>query len=427
MFAIVLYIPISVCNNKQGAIRMDHFQPLAGFHNDTNTALQVIRSYVAAEDAELLTEELLLGIGGGIGYGYFTFYYAHEDFTNFHLGTRAIWEDSAAFIGGIFSSLGLALEIKQTKDRRAAFEKLAGHVENGIPVMLPVHHGIFEGEGITESGFQTYCAVYELDKQRGAARLAHRFAGGVEVTLEDLINGRSNIATQKLRNQSLHVKGLQAGANHRVTAELIALAARQGIERCIESANNPRMSNFGISALDKWVERLKSKDKQSWMTLFGQQRHWTKTLHSTVHHIVRNTDGCAFRLAYASFLRRMGEQIGEAALLEAAAGFEASGELWKSLAEHALSDGIAGAAELRAHMTESERLARSGELDFPAYVARLEESRRLKAVFEQSEEWPTERKREHAEAMIPLIAGIKEYESSALQLLERSLQSKRWG
>ncbi|MDF2836343.1 MAG: hypothetical protein K0Q63_1983 [Paenibacillus sp.] len=406
---------------------MDHFQPSAGFHNDTNTALQVIRSYVAAEDADLLTEELLLGIGGGIGYGYFTFYYEQEDFTNFHLGTRAIWEDSAAFIGGIFSSLELTLEIKQTKERRAAFEKLAGHIEKGIPVMLPVHHGLFEGEGMTESGFQTYCAVYELDKQRGVARLAHRFAGGVEVTLEDLINGRSNMSTQKLRNQSLHVKGLEAGPNYRVSPEMIAQASRQGIERCIASANNPRMNNFGISALDKWAERIKSKDKQSWMALFGRQRHWTKTLHSTVQHIVRNTDGCAFRLAYASFLRRMGEQIGEEALHEAAARFEASGALWRSLAEHALPDEVAGAAALRVHMTETERLARSGELDFPAYVRRLKESRGLKEAFQQSEEWPIERKREHAEGMIPLLAGIKEHESSALLLLERSLQSKRWG
>ncbi|MHA6481802.1 DUF4872 domain-containing protein [Paenibacillus sp. strain BS8-2] len=406
---------------------MVNLTPTAGFHNDTNAALQAIRLYVAPEDLELLSEELLLGIGGGIGYGYFTFYYEQEDFTNFHLGTRAIWEDSAAFIAGIYASFGLDLTIKQTKNRDAALEALTTLVGNGTPVLLPVHHGIFEGASIADNGFQTYCAAYEIDKQQGFARLAHRFAGGVEVSLENLLNGRSNIATQKLRNQSLFVDKHPSGNSVQLTPELIARASRQGIERCLASAYNPRMTNFGISALDKWIERLKSKDKQSWMTLFGQQRHWTKTLHATVQHIVCNTDGAAFRQAYAAFLRSIGDQIGEELLLEAASRFQTSGELWKSLAEHALPDGMEGASALRIHMMESERLIRTGELDFPAYLRRLEESKRLKEAFEQSEEWSFDRKREHALGIIPYITAIKEHESAALDVLERSLQSKKWG
>lgn len=410
--------------------------PSAGFHNDTNTALQTIACYVGDGSTAALDEELLLGIGGGVGYGYFTFYYEKEDFTNFHWGTRAIWEDSAAFIGGIFSSLGLRLRVQSTKDRKAAFEALERQAGHGIPVIVPVHHGIFDGSLLDNNGFQTYCAVFGLDVNRGIARLAHRFAGGADISLEDLIHGRSRIATQKLANQSLVVSGLDEAGRGKadghdpeaftVTSDLIVAASRDGIGRCVSSADNPRMTNFGITALDKWIDRMNGRDKTGWIALFGPHHHWMKALHSTVYHIVANTDGVAFRSAYAAFLGRVGRIIQEPLLAEAAGLFGASAAVWGQLAEHMLPDDIPEARSLKAAMTDSERLVREGRMGYDEYIGVQDDLRRRKDALGQTEPWSDKRKKDHLAAAASLVAAIREKETAALALLRESLRSTRW-
>ncbi|AJY74821.1 DUF4872 domain-containing protein [Paenibacillus beijingensis] len=397
------------------------FQTSPGFHGDTNAVKQLLHHYASEETAALLTEEMLLGIGGGIGYGYFTFFYEKEDFINFHLGTRASWESSGQFMTDILGSLGCTVSAKQTKNKRTAFDQLADHTERGIPAIIAIHQGIFDSGGIEQKRYPFYCVAYSINQENGTAKLAYRYKDPVEVTVEQLIEGRSNLATAKLVNHALWLTEEKPLA---VTPESLVAAARQGIRRCLSHAHNPRMSNFGVTALEKWESRLSSKGKDSWIQLFAKPKHWIGALYSTFTHITVNTDGSAFRGTYARFLEMTGNQIDEPLLLESGRLFQESAALWKQLSETALPD--ENFADLKALVLERERRILEGTLSHTGLPPYWDQIRALKAGLIENTEWPFERLTEHYSEMRAIVLAILKKEREALELLERSLHSSRW-
>lgn len=405
---------------------MQHFVPSPGFHNDTNAAKQLLHSCIRPEHSSLLTEEMLLGIGGGIGYGYFTFYYEKEDFTNFHLGTRAGWEDSAEFISGIFRSLGITLEQKQTKNKDAALGLIARQAELNKPAIIPLHNGIFENGSMQVNGYPTYCIVYNIQRDAGTAMLASRYSDGIPISIEQLMEGRSRIATAKLVNQALYLPASFNDHSLEITIDTIIAAFKQGIERCLMHAHSTRMANFGITALDKWEKRLGAGDKQSWIRLFEAPKHWSNALYATARHIVHNTDGSAFRSAYAAFLNQAGTLIDEPLLSECGEQFQVTGMLWRQLAAIALPDNIAAAKELRQLMTDTEQRIQGGSMQHAEYVRRLDEMSKQRSEMELSADWTTEQKKEHFTAMRQIIAQIIVQEREALDMLQAALKSTRW-
>ncbi|RCW44969.1 DUF4872 domain-containing protein [Paenibacillus prosopidis] len=405
---------------------MRHFVLSPGFHNDTNAAKQLLQHYIESGHSDLLTEEMILGIGGGIGYGYFTFYYEKEDFTNFHLGTRAGWEDSAGFISGIFRSLGIPLEQKQTKNKDAALKLISNYSEQGRPSIIPVHHGIFENCSLQENGYPIYCIVYGLERETGTAKLAFRYSDGITISIEQLMEGRSRLSTAKLVNQALFIPDASYEEAAKVTMETIIAASKQGIERCLAHAHSTRMANFGISALYKWETRLTAGDKQSWIRLFEAPKHWSKALYSTVRHIVHNTDGSAFRPAYAAFLNQVGTLIDEPLLNECGERFEKTGALWRQLADLALPDEADAAKALKALIIDTEQLIRNGGMQHADYVQRLDGMSKQRKEMEQAADWKTEQKKEHFMAMSRIVGQIAAQEKEALDVLQAALQSARW-
>jgi hypothetical protein len=97
---------------------LKNFITSAGFHTDTNAIKHILHFDCSEEVKDLLSEEMLLGIGGGVSYGYFTFYYEKEDFSSLFIGTRASWESSADFINDTFRALGCTPTITQTKIKK---------------------------------------------------------------------------------------------------------------------------------------------------------------------------------------------------------------------------------------------------------------------------------------------------------------------
>lgn len=393
-----------------------------GFHSDTSALLNLLKHHSKEPLHELLSEEMLLGIGGGAGYGYFTFFYEQEDFSSFFLGTRALWESSEAFISGVLKALDLKPAVKQTKDRKAAFDQLYKQVSNGTPVIVAINEDVFRRNTITKNGYQTYGLVLEINTNTGLVKIALRKEEPLEISIEDLILGRDHLATRKVINQSIFLKG----AAVEMTAKKIAAAARAGIETSIKSAHNPRMSNFGITALDRWMTSLTSSSKQSFGRLFYNTKHLVNALYYTYYWIVQNTDGYALRSSYARFLHQIGTLINEPLLVETSSLYEKSGHIWRQIAEDSLNSDYPEFRLMKDKFQELNEYFYCQRFNLEEYKKMTAEILDLKAEASEHLEFSEAVRKELFFHLAGLIEEIKRLETSALLNLEQALHSKKW-
>jgi hypothetical protein len=403
---------------------LKNFITSAGFHTDTNAIKHILHFDCSEEVKDLLSEEMLLGIGGGVGYGYFTFYYEKEDFSSLFIGTRASWESSTDFINDTLRALGCTPTITQTNNKKVAFDKLVDNIQNEIPTIIAIHQGVFENMKIDQNWYQTYSVVYDIDKDKGTANLTNRYAMGVEISLDDLIEGRNNLATSKLKNQAIFIGNRDEV--RKINAETVMKAGRVGIVSFIKHANNPRMTNFGISALEKWESLLTAKSKQSWIKLFGEPKHLVEALYYTNYWIVNNTDGFALRKKYAQFLKKIGTIINEPLLLNASELFEKSSILWGKLADEALTSEVPEFRKIKELILECNSGIITGKLLHNEYIKKLDEIRELKKDAIEAIDWSEQQKIEHFGRLAEIVSEIKMMELEALSVLEKAVQSSRW-
>jgi hypothetical protein len=277
---------------------------------------------------------------------------------------------------------------------------------------------------IDQNWYQTYSVVYGIDKDKGTANLTNRYAMGVEISIDDLIEGRNNLATSKLKNQAIFIENRDE--IRRIDAEMVMKAARIGIESFIKHANNPRMTNFGISALEKWESLLTAKSKQSWIKLFGEPKHLVEALYYTNYWIVNNTDGFALRKKYAQFLKKIGTIIDEPLLLNACVLFEKSSVLWGRLADEALTSEVPEFRKIKELILECNTGIITGELLHNEYIKKLDEIRGLKKEAIVAIDWSEQQRVEHFRRLAEIVSEIKMMELEALSVLEKAVQSSRW-
>ncbi|WP_203288939.1 BtrH N-terminal domain-containing protein [Metabacillus sp. cB07] len=392
-----------------------------GFHSDTSAILNLLKHHTKTSVPDILTEEMLLGIGGGTGYGYFTFFYEKEDFSSLYLGTRALWESSESFISGTLKSLGFTPAVRQTKDRKAAFEKLDKQVSSGNPVIVAINEDVFRKKNISQSGYQIYGTVLDLDKTAGTVQIAIHQERPVEISIEELILGRDHLATRKIINQSIFLPETDAPG---LSLQKIASAAKAGIETGIKSAHNPRMSNFGITALDRWKTALTSSNKASFSKIFYNTSHLVNALYYTYYWITQNSDGYALRHAYSAFLRTAGDMVDEPLLKEASALYRESGRIWKTIAEDSLSH--KEFVLLKEKFQELKKFEQREDFDLGTYRELNSDLIELKAAASEQLRMTDSDRRDLFGHLADLVSEVKAMETSALANLQEALLSKRW-
>jgi hypothetical protein len=96
--------------------------PAHGIHPETSALRSALAGLgtTAPHTGQPWSEEMLLGLGGGIGIGVFAFHYAAADFSSFYLGARHLWDDSAAFLREAAARVGAPIEVLETGSARTA-------------------------------------------------------------------------------------------------------------------------------------------------------------------------------------------------------------------------------------------------------------------------------------------------------------------
>jgi hypothetical protein len=353
----------------------ENYTRLGGLHSETAAVGNILANagVVAPHSGEPFSEAFLLGLGGGISAGYFAFQYG--EISTLYVGSRGLWHQwDGSFIERMVTRLGGEVVVEETAGMLKAAKNLHDSVSAGVPVctwvdsgLLPYWGGIPGSYGphvVVVCGHDADHQTYELDDLAPSPWV---------VGVEQLGRARAQIRSLKNRMLTIQVPATVADLKPGIL---------QGIRGCIEDMHNPRMKNFGITAIEKWSDLItNTKDKKGWPNVFPPGSNLYQALLYTHHWIEHaGTGGDAFRTMYGDFLAEAAPILGNQALAGLSKAYHALGKQWRDLADMALPDQAKPLAEAKAlSRRKSHYLQRGG-------VAAAEEIERITQRLRQLED-----------------------------------------
>ncbi|HEU4713533.1 MAG TPA: DUF4872 domain-containing protein [Pyrinomonadaceae bacterium] len=290
--------------------------------------------------SDLCTEEMLFGLGGGLGLAYFVF-----DLHGYHpifLGTRyhASEAETAVFMMQMCDAWGATAEIKHSSSRGASTKQLTKALEDGHTPILWVN--VINLPYLFLSGRPTMfytIVVYERD---GNDFIVGDLGPSVaRMSVDELEEARDAKYVTKFR--SVIVKEAPAKPDVR---EILTERIRATCSQMIEGLG---IANFGLEAYAKWAEMLtNTKNKKGWSQCFTDGPSLQRALSSVYGQIkMRGFGGSAFRTMYADFLDQSAGVLKKPALKKVAAQFREAEVSWNNIALAALPDSIPVLKETR--------------------------------------------------------------------------------
>jgi len=319
------------------------FNCTGGKHCQT-TAMKGILDYSGVP----LSEEMLLGLGGGIG---FIYWYVKLMSAPFIGGRNAKPED---FTLNICKRIGAKASLLQTSSKSKGYEELKNVLRIGKPAYLFVDMAYFPYLALPENshfGAHTI-AVFGIDEMNNKVYIADRGKKAVTVTIEELEKARnSKFPPYPPKNKLLKIQ-------YPIEPKSLEKGIVEAIKDSCDTMLYPPIKNIGLSGMQKWAKLVIEWPKQfQGMSLLG-------CLFNTFVYIeIGGTGGSAFRPMYARFLKESVRVIKKPALLEAAELFEASGELWSRIAKAALPDSWNSLKRIRELMIDSNRIFEEQEIN----------------------------------------------------------------
>ena len=279
----------------------------------------------APHTGEPFTEAMLLGISGGITFGYFTFHYKGYD-PQVNLLTRNTFDPTER----IYDRMKIPRELLRSTNADKARQNLIraledGHAPIASPDMwllrynaLPYDDGMWGGMPLV---------IYGYEPEKGEAYISDRSRVPLTVSTDDLDKARSRIKKER------HCLTLLAVPDESALADAI----RQGIADCValmtEKPPKGSAKNFGLRALQHWADMLQKTSKGSWSREYATGRPLLAVLISSYTFLGRAFGKTvqAERDTYADFLDEAAQVLEMPALSEVAALYRAAGGAWTAL------------------------------------------------------------------------------------------------
>jgi hypothetical protein len=273
------------------------------------------------------SEALLLGLSGGITFGYFSFAYKGID-PFVALLTRNTFDP----LENLFNRLGVVRTVKQTADAAKAEKNLADALENGQPVLVwadrfSMPYNAYDGLLGEEMYEMIPLVVFGRDPQTGTVEVADQSRRPVRVASENLTRARGRVKKDKYRQMTLSLPSF----------DKLVQGVASGIRACIQSFHTAPVKghsrNFGFEAYQRWAGVLAGdQDKQSWSKIFPPGRQMYSGLVSAFERIeLFGTGGAASRPMYADFLEEASLILDKPALRDSAAQVRALAPRWTDL------------------------------------------------------------------------------------------------
>ena len=289
------------------------------------------------------SEALLLGISGGIAFGYFTFEYKGY-LPHVAMLTRNTFNPFSTTL----ERLAIAQDIQQTNKAEVADKNLLDTLDSGLyPLVWADQFSLPYNCLPSDAPMWGMLPILAVESDGKAVAIADRSSRPLHLSMRELTKARGRVKDDKYRLITLDAPQ---------TAKL-ASAVHKGICQAIKlfTEEPPRgaRDNFGFAAYEKLAHLLvNTRNKQSWERFFAPgvcmyhalagsavqpgAYHWVMTWGSA--------DG-AERGLYADFLDEAAQILKKPALKGSAEKFRESYQLWLRFADALLPDEIPSLSE----------------------------------------------------------------------------------
>lgn len=324
-------------------IRIPNFKPCGGKHCWT-TSLKNVLDYHGL----CLSEEMLFGLGGGIGFIYWYMKFMPAPF----IGTR--YGKNMDVLVNTCRRIGAEASVEETTSAKKGYEVLKMQLRKGNPTLVFVDMAYMPYLALPEEAhFGAHSVVvYGVSEEQNTVFLSDRAQMPFTVDIEDLITARSSkFSPFPPKNRLLKIQYPGRLGN-------LEKGIGESIRDCCSNMISPPIKNFGLAGMQKWAGLLSKWPQQfKGLSLVG-------CLFNVFLYIeVAGTGGSGFRTMYARFLNEAQDILHKPALSEVADMFRESAGLWSEIASSALPDSWPSLGKIRELCLEKNRLFEEQEPD----------------------------------------------------------------
>lgn len=326
---------------------LNNYAQFGGAHWVTGTIHNALAhaGYTAPHTNQPYSEALLMGVSGGLAFGYFSFHYEGTD-PHVSLITRNTFNNYGW--DAITERLGIVQNILQTGSMKKAKTNLVDALDNGqAPIVWADHYTLPYNVKPYDEGMWAMqpVIVYGYDADSGAVHIADRAHKSLETTSDMLEQARARVKKDKFRIITLDD----------INPEKLSSAVQRGIWDCIalytEKPPKGSKNNFGFAAYERWAELLTHAGaKQSWAKFFPAGRYWYNGLTSAFEIGLLYGQGDSLKAerdVFADFLEEAATILEKPEFSEIAVTFRKSGDAWTTLGDMLLPTEVPILAETR--------------------------------------------------------------------------------
>ncbi|MCM3871655.1 MAG: BtrH N-terminal domain-containing protein, partial [Pyrinomonadaceae bacterium] len=313
-----------------------------------------LRNVLIQRDActsDLCTEEILFGLGGGIGCAYFLFdmHGGHPVYIGYRIHAKE--GDTPYFTLQMTEGWGATANVRHSSSPSAATKSLVKILNDGFTPIVWVE--VTKLPYMFLSGHANAYHQVVVYGMEGDDVLVGDFCDSViRMSMEELTEARNSNFAPRFRTVVI----TEATAKPQLR-ETLSDRIRGTCSQMLEGLG---IANFGLTALNKWAHMLtNTKNKKGWPNCFpgGPPLHGAM---STVFEQIelRGYGGSAFRGMYADFLDQAAGVLKKSALKKVAEQFRESEASWRAISDAALPDSIPLLKETREALTRRSVLIR---------------------------------------------------------------------
>jgi hypothetical protein len=336
-------------------VLLKDYQEFAGQHYETGTVRNALayQGVKAPHTKKSASEALLMGVSGGLNFGYFTFEYEGY-LPHIALLTRNTFDP----LETLLERLAIPQEVYQTDKAQKGEANLLEVLESGRPALVWADMFSMPYNNLPyDERAWGMIPVLVYGYEDGTVYIADRSNRPFKVSADDFNKARTRVKQDKFR-----VMMLDAPDWSRLPA-----AVSQSIWQCIriftEAPPKGGRNNFGLAALEHWANMLTNiRNKQSWARFFEPgERMWMGLAGNTIQpgaftYIARRSGNNAERGMYADFLDEAADILKKPGLNEAANQFRQSEIAWGQFAEMLLPDNVPAFKEAKELLTRKSAL-----------------------------------------------------------------------
>ena len=299
-----------------------------GTHPDTAALANTLANAGVTADSKPLGEELILGIGGGVGAGYILWQFTGRP-PIATLGFRNQWQYPDRWLVKTCSRLGIEADVHETSGHVTAMRTLREAISKEGPkplVWIDMQEIGYWHFPERFSGMGGYPVVV-VDERDGRFFIDDRNSAAVSVAEATLRAARGRVSSYRNRLVTLE-------APAEIPMHILAEAIETGLEDQVRHLGSDSDS-FSLPAWRKWARMLTdTKHKKGWANAFADQKGLFGVL-LTVYESIESSGfgGGSLRGLYARFLDTAADVVDRPALRRVAEGYRDLDKQWVGLAE----------------------------------------------------------------------------------------------